>query len=426
MTENKSEVTSHVIWNLGSFGFLAVTGIAINLVIGRQMGPAALGSFNQVFALLIFGSQISVLGIHFSVLKRVSILAVADEQGTARKIGENVTSALLVVLAISAAVSVVGFAMTPLIGWLFDSEDVARGWLWVVPALVFFSLNKVLLNSVNGVGNMRAFAALQALRYAAMAIGLLLFLVLRLPAYALPAIITGAEATLFGALIGYVYRLAPLGLGDDWRRVAREHISFGFRGALGGTLAEMNTRVDVLILGIFVGDKQVGIYSIAALVVEAMFLTTIVFRNIVNPRLARDMDGGRLKELSAFLRHYIWLICVAMAVASIAVYVSYPVFVRYVLADTDYLQAHSVLAILLAGLTVASGYALVDMLLIQGGRPGMQTVYKLIVVATNVVLNFALVPVFGMVGAAVGTAGAFLASVVAIKLMARRYLSVAV
>ena len=45
----------------------------------------------------------------------------------------------------------------------------------------------------------------------------------------------------------------------------------------------MNTRIDIFMLGIFLSDQLVGIYSVAALFVEGFLQIIVVLQNNFNP-----------------------------------------------------------------------------------------------------------------------------------------------
>ena len=87
--------------------------------------------------------------------------------------------------------------------------------------------------------------------------------------YQLCAILSVSEALLLIALIvcfiGPFVSRYELKVDRVW---LKRHIQFGARSVLGGVAVELNTRVDVLVLGLFTSEAQVGIYSFAAFFVE--------------------------------------------------------------------------------------------------------------------------------------------------------------
>lgn len=420
---NTTKFKKDVVWNFASFGVLAVSGILINLLIGRFLGPEALGVFNQVFALFIFVSQISVLGVHLSVLHKVSLLATEKGPEMQKKIAQSVSSALIASLAITVPVIMIGAFAGEGVSLLFGSADVAVGWFFALPGLLFFSFNKILLNAINALSHMRAFALFQASRYLLMVTVLIGMIIIGTSGSQLPLIITLSEIVLWVGLVAYFYGLHRHFVGAGFWAQVWSHIRFGLAGFAGGALSELNTRVDVIVLGIFLSDRVVGIYSIAALIMEGMAMIAVVLRNVFNPIIARELAAGRIEALRIQSRQLIFRMTAGMLFLSILIVVAYPLFVDIILADPSYYEGHVPLAILLIGVTIGSGYLVLNMVMVQAGLPVYQSIYQASIVATNLALNFLLVPWLGMIGAALGTAGAFLFSVVSLKWMARKKLS---
>jgi O-antigen/teichoic acid export membrane protein len=413
-----------VAWNMGSFGIIAVSALLINTIIGRFYGATSLGVFNQVITLYIILAQISVLGINLSVLHQLSVLSGREGTEEHKTIASVVLAALLGVGAVSGCVALLGWALADAVGALFDSADVARGWLWIIPGLIFFSLNKVLLSTLNGLNHLRAFAIGNGGRWVLIFLFLGVFAALEAPGAILAGIFSFAEGVLFACLAVYLFgQLRPFRLSGLLRHL-RGHFDFGIRGMLSGTLTELNIRVDVLVLGIFLNDAMVGVYSAAAQIFEGLALLPSVFRTILNPMLARAIDKGNFEALRPRLRSVMIMVGVGMVVVALVAIGLYPIYVDLILVDPTFKAGHLVLVILMGGLVVAAPYLPLDMLLVQGGHPWAQTRFRLAIVVLNLALNFALVPFFGLVGAALGTALSFASTVLWLKLLARRELGV--
>ncbi|MCC6247653.1 MAG: hypothetical protein IT499_07825, partial [Rubrivivax sp.] len=72
------KLSRDIAWTLGSFVLLAASGMVINLVVAGVRDAAALGVFNQAYAVYIIASQLATLGLHYSVLRHAA-LHEADE-----------------------------------------------------------------------------------------------------------------------------------------------------------------------------------------------------------------------------------------------------------------------------------------------------------------------------------------------------------
>lgn len=413
----RAKFVSDTLWNYAALGVQAASGILLNLIIARAYGAATLGVFNQAYAVYVIASQFAAGGIHFSTLKHV-----AERPADAAERTRVVAAALLVTAALGAAcAAALAFFARP-IGALVDSPDVGRAVLIVAPGLLFFALNKVQLAVLNGLRHMRAFAVGQALRFLLMLAFVVVAAALGWPGWLLAATFTVAEGVLALVLAplvaGTCVRGAARGLGP-WMRT---HVAFGLRGFLSGVLLEINTRVDVVMLGLFLGDAAVGIYSFASMLFEGAFGLFVVVRNNVNPLLVRMLHERDTDGIRAFVRRTQRYVYPGAAVAFSLALLLFPVGVRLVFADETFLASWPLLAILLAGLGLYAGYLPFSQILLQAGRPGTQTLLIALNVLTNVVLNAVLIPVWGPHGAAVATAASLVCAAGYLTAVVRRTL----
>lgn len=405
-----------VLWNVASLAVLGVSGIVINTVIAAYEGPDALGVFNQVFAIYIMLAQISVGGLHFAVLRHVS-----HNQGDPERCADISVAALLLALLAAGAVCLPAYALRGLAGRLLDSPDVASGVALIVPGLLFFSLNKILLNILNGVRAMRAFAVFQALRFILILGAIAIILGMDRPSVYLAFSLSAAEVVLFALLLAYIniriFVLRPTSRMPAW---FSEHISFGLRGFFSGLLSEMNTRVDVLMLGYFLGDALVGVYSYAAILAEGFAQLPVVIRRNVDPIIGRcfaEHDFEKLRDATLKVKKITYLVMVAVSAAAVA---AYPVVLPLFVKDAEFSASWGVFAILMGGILLNSGYRPFLGILLQGGRPGMYTILIAVAVGSNIVLNAALIPLLGLSGAATATAAAYVLEAVLLVRLTQR------
>lgn len=411
-----------IVWNLGSFGVQGVFGVLLHALIGRYYGAAALGSFNQVFALYIFAAQFAVLGVHLAVGTH---MAATDD----REVQADVLwSGLGLALVGSMIVLALGTTATPLIARVFASTDVTVGWRWVLPAVGLFAVNKVLLAAVNGLRWMRLYAVAQAARFVLMVVALGACLAGGWPAAELPVVITAAEATVAAALLpalrGHLRMALRAGARAARRPWWRRQLLFGLRGLPSGALAELNTRVDVLMLGWLSSDAVVGIYSVASVVAEGVGQLAIVVRQNLNPILTRIHVDRRWDDIRPRLQRGIRQAYVALGLAGLVAVAVFPLYLRYFVGGEGFEGATLVFWILMGGFVLRSGYMPFNMVFVQAGRPGLQSLYIGGVIAVNAIGNLLMIPSLGASGAALATAFAFVVSVPMLRGLARRRLGV--
>lgn len=418
----KSGFAEGVIWNLASLAFLAIAGIGLNIVIGRWYGPAALGTFNVAFAIFIFLSQIASFGLQFSVLQSVSVLALGD----ADKLRKSVHGGLMACALISGLVTILAVLITPLLSRVFPRvPDLGAAWILVAPGLLPFALNKYLLATLNGLQLMRTFSVYQAVRYILILSGLYVMIAFNAPGYALASVLAISEFVLFIGLLRHVLLAVPRPSdgGETWAD-AWSHALFGLKVFPAGVVAELNTRVDVLMLGFLLNDRAVGIYTVAALIYEAALQAVVVLRNNINPRLAQDMAAGRTAKI---LKESRWLalgLTIAMAAGALTAYYGFPFAVGLLFSGKDFVEAQLPLFWLLLALPFVAAPLCYSLILSQANKPVWQSIAMLSALVVNISANAALIPVYGMQGAAMAMGLSSLVMGLMMVLIARRLLGV--
>jgi O-antigen/teichoic acid export membrane protein len=402
---------------MASLGFLAAAGLLLNFAIGRVYGAQALGLFNIVFALYIFLSQLGVLGIHFSALRYISEYADHDQ----RTLDAIASGALMIATAISMIVTLAAFSLTPLVAYIYKIDGISTSWLIMLPGLWCFSINKVLLSIINGAEHMRAFAIFQTLRFMLVLSALAIVLAHRAASPLLFGVISGSEILLLPFLALYIRRRILVrwdwGGGRAW--LAR-HLSFGLRVFPSGTIGELNTRVDILLLGAILNDAATGIYSVALLLAEGLAQAVVVVRTNLNPMITRRLTLGQVSELERFGRTVSKWFALFMAMAGIGLMGGFVIARHWLFASSSFDAALQPLVILLAGLIAASPYMPFGMIFSQSGHPLLQTVYSGAILTVNVVLNAILIPVVGINGAAIATASSYVATALLLIVLMRR------
>lgn len=417
----KSKFQRNVSWNVLRFGAIGIGGISLNILLVAIYGAETLGTFNQVYAVYILASQVAVFGLYSSVLKHIS--QYSEDRILCNAI---LTSALILTIGIGSLVSFLYYGAVPFIGKLLDSTSVAKGLIFAVFGLWCFSLNKILLSFLNGLRSMKAFALFEACRYLMMPCFLIGLAVLGFPGYASPLIFSLTEFTLLIALLIFSSRFFSFASINQCKKWFKVHLSFGGKSIVGGTVTEMNSRVDALMLGIFSTDRVVGIYSFAAMLAEGFDQIPGIFRVNFNPLLTKFVVSNRLKELHSIIRSFFkkWM-PIALMMGLVAAII-FPLIVKIITDDPEFLKGWIVFIILVSGLAVRSGYAVFWELPSQAGYPGYQTILITLVIASNIFLNYLLIPIWGMYGAAVATALSFILSMFYLKVVIKKLLNIAI
>jgi len=394
-------------WSYAAFAVMAASGLGINILVGAAFGASGLGVFGQAMAVFVIAGHGSAAGLHNAAFRAIALTPEASAAILASALAAALPfafgTAALILLAASA------------IGQLLDSPATAEAILWLAPGLLFFGLNKIGLAALNATSRMRLHAIGQMLRY----------LVISAAVAAVAAFDDGPErlgvAFLLAEIAVSVYLVAatrPLWHASMHRmpslRRAIEMLQFGLRSFAASLMADINLRVDTLMLGLFLSDREVGIYAFAAMLVEGLGNAALVLRNLVNPGLTRLLaarSGGAIRKLVSQVQMAAWPF---LLVVFVVAWQLYQPAVRLLFGPGDLEQGLAALLIMIALMAPYFTFSAFEEVLMLAGHAGTQSLYQLAVTAANVLLNLLLIPPFGIEGAAVATG---LASLIACLLL---------
>jgi O-antigen/teichoic acid export membrane protein len=411
------KLTTDIAWSMGSLVVLAASGILINIIIAAFRDAASLGAFNQAYAIYIVASQIAVFGLHYSVLRHAALY---DRDPELR--GRLLVNAAAWSLALGAFAAATVFAASPLFGLIVESGPAGTATANAALGLTLFPLNKVLLSYLNGLRYMKAFSLLQSMRYTLV---MLWVTTVSASSWTFEICTLGffiAElATAFCTCL-YLKKngmFPALRFDVGW---TRNHFVFGGKSLMAGIFVELNSRMDVLLIGLFLPDREVGIYSFAAMLVDGLYHVLAFVRINYNPVLVGTLRDREWEGARKLLRQTQTYVLPATVVVALCVTLAFWVLTTFFVPGKDLHQGLIPLCILLTGLTAISVFVPFDNLMLVSGHPGLQTLQHLSLVLSNIVLNVALIPPLGILGAAVGTALSYICGIVALYFLTRRML----
>lgn len=387
--------------NFGSVTALALAGVVLNLAVGRIYGFEGLGVFSQALIFFLILGQVAAGGFAFAALHHFSVH------------GARAVQARAYLLAVSAPVALLGTVIAlglwqgaGLIGDLLGSAPLAACLPAVGLAVFLFALNKIGINALNGMSHLKTYALLQGLR-----------MPLMLGAFVILASSGGtnadfgwifvlSEAVIFCLLIGFLLRYTS---GEPLRiariiALMRETSGRGWRGALIGLLADVNSKVDVLVLGLLLPDKVVGIYALGAMFADGLRMVLAAIQSIVNPRIATYIEAGDKAAFDALWRNLARIVRPLAAGITLCAVLFMIYLVPSILGADDIETSTLVFVIIALASTLVAPAVILNQAFTQGNAPGLQTKFLAVLAGLNLGLNLALIPFFGPVGAAVATA----------------------
>lgn len=411
---------------LGVFGLKighAVLSFLVSVVLARLLAPEGYGMYAAIIAytgILLIPSR---FGLPALIVRETSN---ATSTGMWTKVKglwiwsvgftavAAFVSALLVLLVLPRLPTATSIA----------SEAAAAG-AFLVPLLALISLQ---VSAMHGLGRVvlgtasesvllyAVFLAILLIAPPLLGVGVTTTTALGFHAAAAGAALAGGAFLLWRATPNAVAAAAP-------RFEARAWMTSALPLAVTNGMHFVNANADLVVLSILASSADVGAYRVAMQISQIAYFGLNAVNSVVAPRFARLAHGDhtvRLRRLvtvgsrSVFLMSFAVLIFMA---------VLGPRFLRSTFGE-EFLPAYTPLMILLAGQLANAYFGSVGVLLNMTGHERANARIVTIAAAVNVCLNIGLIPIFGMVGAAVATALTSLVWNIALWRVAKTRLSI--
>lgn len=368
------------------------------LVLARVLGAEQYGLYNLAISVAFVFSGVADLGLDASMER---FLAVQRRRGDDRstrgtiQVGTAVTAVTSIVLAIGVALFAEQIAED-----VFDAPELTVLVRVVAVTVPILALTNLLSAAARGLKRMDhsafAYDFIQPLVRLLLILGLALFGLDALMA----TVIFGVSY--LGALAVLVY-LVPgqLSAGVDGARPIRETgplLRFGFPFWFTSVLTKLKTNIQALLLGVFNTVTNVGVFSLVGSANLIGRIATLAIATSSRPVIAElfaddDLDGiGKLYQTTTR-----WTLTLNMPI--FLVMTAFPEAVLQIFGESFVVGASALVVLASAELVNASTGtcgAIIDM----SGRGLMKVINKGIMVALLIGANLALIPPFGLMGAA--------------------------
>ena len=398
-----------------------VLGYITQVMIARLFGPAAFGFYSLGIAAVNGAQILSRFGMENGVVRYVAHHRAREDEARVRG---TIIQAIGVTLVLSLVLSAVmffgaGFAA----GWYYNKpfmETVLRAFAITLP---FFTFMMMVLWATQG------FQTVTYASYVQQMIRPALFLVLVPSFYLLGAGIVGSIAAygvsmLLGSLIAvyYLRKLFPP-LFDNKvpaRFETKELFAVSVPMSVTAGAQYLNTWSAVWVMGAFAAAGPVGIFTAAARTATLSTIVRFAFSGIFSPIISSFYARGELEDLGRLYKDVSrWIFTGALAIFLPIVLLSEEILAIF---GKDFTAGWTALIIVAAAQLYSSSVGPTPRMLAMTDNQNVAMVATAAAAITGVVVSFALVPGFEILGAALGMAAAIVTENTATLLAVRRRL----
>jgi O-antigen/teichoic acid export membrane protein len=214
-------------------------------------------------------------------------------------------------------------------------------------------------------------------------------------------------AVLLTPLFGIVYFI----LRTQWGRVFRAFdfsflklvYTYGFRVFLSSFFILMLLRFDIILIKRYLGFSDVGIYSVAAHIIDLLQIASNVVGGLL---LVKLTDSEDMEQKWHIMRRLMVAFSLVLLVANLG-FVIVGRFLLATLFGADFVPVYGVYLWLIPASFSLSFGSLFNNYLNSKGFPIISIILPAIALALNIGLNLVLIPIWGIMGAALATSVAY-------------------
>jgi len=179
---------------------------------------------------------------------------------------------------------------------------------------------------------------------------------------------------------------------------SKQIIQFSSPMMLSSLMLFLLNWTDVFMLGAMRSESEVGIYNIAYKLASLSMLIIISMNVVLAPKIAQLFKSGQVQELQMVIKRSTWLV-IALTAPLVLLLIIFSEFILG-LFGTNFVEGQTALIIISVGVLINVMTGNVDQIL---NMTNNQRILKNITIAgffLNVILNYLLIPVYGINGSA--------------------------
>jgi len=384
---------------MGNINWLTFENILRNLIglfvfawVARYLGPEQFGLMNYALAFVALFAALATLGLDNIVIRNIVSNPEKEKEYLGSTLVLKFFGSLVMLLLCVISIFLIEpvntltqlFVFIIAFGYIFNSFDTIDFWF-----------QSQVQSKYSVYSRSFAFLITSALKIS--------FIVTQAPliAFVLMFLLDSLVTAIF--LIYFYHKKTKVSL-FEWKikyGLMKDLLKDSWPLILSGIAIMIYMRIDQVMIGIMLGDAQLGIYSAAVKLSEAWYFIPMIIAGSVFPAILKAREKSRelyLHRLQILYDSFTWFTIIG---ALIITYLSG--FIIKTIYGSEYLGAANVLSVLIfSGIFSFLGVAS-SQYLVAENLTKISFYRTLIGAVINVILNLMLIPTFGIIGAAFAT-----------------------
>ena len=378
-----------------------ILGYITTIVITRTVGPAVFGIFNLANTITNMTQIFSSIGLGQGLLRFVAFY---KGRADIPRLKGAIIFATRVSIFLSLLFAVIMFYLSDLIAVrFFRNPDVGFAIKILMISLPFLTLGELWLKSIQSLQIIKYQVYIQKI-YAPVAklisLAILFLLGLKLSGILAASIISALVGFLFAFY--YLLKISPI-----HKKIPapiyekKEIINFSLPLSLTQFLDFIIFSINILMLGYFKTTTDVGIYVAVTKLGGLVVLPLVSFNNIFAPMISEFYSRNKMNKLEDLFKTVTkWIFTFSLPVFLIFILFAQPIMGIF---GQNFAIGAAALIVFGAGQLINAGTGSVGIILMMTGRPKINLLNSIALCVLNIILNYLLIPQYGIIGAAFAT-----------------------
>jgi O-antigen/teichoic acid export membrane protein len=372
-----------LIWNIAT----KVIGLLISIYIARYLGVTGYGNYSFIMTYALFFGIFIEMGISTVVVREISKNGERTEELIANSIGIKLTLFVFVFLTAFSIISLSGYP-----------SEIKTGVLIALISLVFTSLFS-LLSTIFQADLKMQYPAFADLTSRLVLLGAVIFI-----SYQKGGLLSMVFASLMASIICFLL-LSAFSLGrirlrvgfnnEVWREIGRPAALLG----LSGVFATVIIRMDTILISLIKGNIQVGYYAPPSQLTDAITFIPASFMTSLLPLMSAYSKTSKQALEKSFRLAIRYMLALAIPMAFGTTLLSDRIITA--IYGVQFLPSASALVIMTWCDVLIFSVIVIENLLVSIDKQKNIFIATAITATFNVLLNLALIPPLGFVGASI-------------------------
>ena len=367
-----------------------ICSFIIHLGLGRYFGPELYGSFGVILSLLAVNGIFVQAGIPVAVSKFI-----AENEEMAFTIRNK---ALIIQLIFSFIIFIIYFSLAPIIADSVGDQNLTYYFRLSAIVIPFDALFFVYMYSLNG---LRKFGKQTIIGILYNVLKVVVVFSLVFLGYSLEGAIIGYTAA---SAIGLVMSMLLCKI-EKSKQIFKsiKLIKFAAPLIVYSIAITLLISIDLLFVKAFIkNDASTGYYTSANFLSKVPYYIFLGLSATLLPSLSKSIDKKNVFQTKSYINNSLRYMLMIILPIIFLVSATSKDLINLVYSDKYLLGAQS-LSILIFGLTFLSFFSIFTTIITANNEPRKSMIFAIMLIPIDVILNIILIPIYGLMGAAIAT-----------------------